>query len=71
MEGIPKAVPAQQSNNSSSAKAVDPAVLFSRPTSCQTIPIVNVFKQCDVETKKNVELAGKVASRMVGPAQCS
>jgi hypothetical protein len=31
----------------------------------QSTPIVNIFKLCDVESKKNVELSGKVGLRMV------
>lgn len=37
----------------------------------QSTPIVSIFKQCDAENKKNVELSGKVGLRMVrqqGPA---
>jgi hypothetical protein len=35
----------------------------------QSTPVVDIFKQCDVESKKNVELSGKVGLRMVCVAQ--
>lgn len=41
------------------------ATCRGRCTGWQSTPVVNIFKQCDVENKKNVELSGKVALRMV------
>jgi hypothetical protein len=31
----------------------------------QSTPVVNIFKQCDVENKKDCVLSGKVGLRMV------
>lgn len=40
----------------------------AHPAGWQSTPVVNIFKQCDVESKKNVELSGKVRLRMVRAA---
>lgn len=36
----------------------------------QSTPVVNIFKQCDVESKKDCVLSGKVGLRMVRVRRC-
>lgn len=65
MEGAAGHVPAHSSSRATIGSELGDAGCAG----WQSTPVVNIFKQCDVESKKNVELSGKVGLRMVCVAQ--
>lgn len=63
--------PPQQHALQQGKESHSPTLLLSATAGWQSTPVVNIFKLCDVENKKNVELSGKVALRMVSAAVLS